>query len=382
MTRGAKPKRAGTKSGRRNLPADLPDAAEAALEDLLRVDDDDDDILTQHASAAYEDHTLRRQKILPEMRQSDSSIIPIDVLDEIHDDELADEVVTELPVLRVGVFEDATHLRSIQSAIGASGHVVAIAASGPEGRRQVLAAVRAGTLDTVVVALPGGEPIIDAALALETQRPVVIASVEAAPLVAVHRASGAGADLVAVRPHDIGTLAPIMLAANRLVIERKLAADPEPRGLVSYETFQRVLELAIIRAQKLEYPLSVALFSVELVSPPPPGISGIVRARAGNALIHSIREIDCATQLEGDRFLVMLPYTDLKRAAALAQKVIVAVNQGEPVMSGGRAYVPHVVGAAVAAHLEQPVSFARLVKDAMRTLEQARQDGADFAVQP
>jgi GGDEF domain-containing protein len=383
MTR-AKAKRAGTKGGNggRKLPTDLTEAAEVALDDLLREDEiEDDEILTMHAAGVYEDHTQRRARVAPpEDQMSESGTMPIDA--EPIDDIDGDEVITELPVLRVGVFEDATHLRSLQSAVGAAGHTITVAATGKAGRQQVLASVRAGELDAVIVALPGGEPIIDAALAVETQRPVVIASVEAAPLVAINRASVAGADLVTIRPHDVGTIAPVMLAANRLTIERKLAADPEPRGLVSYEAFQRVLELAIVRAQKLDYPLSVALFAIDLATPPPAGIGGIVRARAGNAVVHSIREIDVATQLEGDRFLVMLPYTDLKRAAALAQKVVAAVKDGEPVMSAGRAYPPRITGAAVAAKLSQPVSFARLLKDAMQTLEQARKDGADLAVQP
>lgn len=377
MTR-AKPKRAATRSGRRALPDDLPDAAEAALEDLLRIDEEDDELLSPHPDAPYEDRTMRRDKVA-ETEMSESGTMPIDALE---DDLESEEVVTELPVLRVAIFEDATHLRSLRSAVGAAGHMVALAASGTDGRQRVLDAVRAGAVEVVIVAIPGGESVIDASLALETQRPVVIASVDGAPLVAVNRASSVGADLVALRPHEIGTIAPVMLAANRLIIERKLAADPEPHGLVTYETFQRVLELAIVRAQKLDYPLSIALFSVDVQPPPPPGIGGIVRARAGNALIHAIREIDVATQLEGDRFLVLLPYTDLKRAAALAQKVVAAVSGGEPVVSGGRGYPPRITGAVVAAHLDQPVSFARLLKEAMRTLEQARKDGADLAVQP
>lgn len=367
MTR-AKTKRPGTKSGvrRSNIPDDLPDAAEAALDDLLRVDDGDDEILDASAVGAFEEHTMRRPKLDTE------------AIEEID----AEEVETALPVLRVGVFEDATNLRSAQSAIGAAGHVVAVAGSGVNGRQDVLAAVRGGTLEAVVVALPGGEAIIDAALALESRRPVVIASVDGSPVAAVNRASSAGADLVAIRPHDIGSIAPVMLAANRLMIERKLAADPEPRGLVAYEAFQRILELAILRAQKLEYPLSVVLFSVDVTPPPPPGVGGIVRARAGNAIMNTIRDIDVATQLEGDRFLVLLPYTDLKRATGLAQKVIAAVKSSEPVMASGRGYPPRITGAAVAARLTGAVSFAKLLKDAMSTLEQARRDGADLAVQP
>lgn len=379
MTRAKK--RASTKSGVRNsrLPDDLGDAAEAALDDLLRVDDDDDDeeLLTDSAGLPFEEHTMRRGKV-SEPDMSDSGTMPIDALDE----DIEEEVVTELPVLRVGIYEDATHLRSLSSAVGAAGHTIVLAASGSDGKQRVLGAVRSGAVDAVIVAVPGGEQIIDAALAVETQRPAVIASIDGAPISAVNRASSVGADLVALRPHDIGTIAPVMLAANRLTIERRLAADPEPHGLVTYEAFQRVLELAIVRAQKLEYPLSVALFAVDVQPPPPPGIGGIVRARAGNALIHSIREIDVATQLENDRFLVLMPYTDLKRATALAQKVITSVQSGEPVISGGRGYPPRVTGAAVAARLNQPVSFARLLKDAVNTLEQARKDGADFAVQP
>jgi hypothetical protein len=347
----ARTRRPGTRGGARSLPDDLPDAAEAALDDLL--------------ADPVGDRT---------------GTMPIDALDSEELD--GEEVATSLPVLRVAIWEDATHLRSAQSAAGATGHAITLAASGGDGKQRVLAAVRGGQVDAVLVALPGGEAIIDAALALEIARPVVIASVDAAPLIAVRRASAAGADLVAIRPHDAGTLAPILLAANRLTIERRLAADPEPRGLVTYEAFQRVLELAIVRAQKLEYPLSLALFSVDVSPPPPAGVAGIVRARAGNALVHALREIDCATHLEGDRFLVLMPYTDLKRAGALAQKVISAVQTADSVVAGGRPYPPRIVGAAVSVRQSQQVSFARLLEDAMNTLEQARRDGADLAVQP
>ena len=123
-----------------------------------------------------------------------------------------------------------------------------------------------------------------------------------------------------------------------LVLRAKLEeiSDPEPRGLQPFETFQRVLELEFKRARRFEYPLSVALFAIEIAPPPPPaGIRGILRARAGNAIIHTIRDIDLATQLDHERFLVLLPYTDLTGAAGLGRRVIAAVAQGEPVVSCG-----------------------------------------------
>lgn len=393
--KGGKPRRAGTKSGRRNdeLPSDIVDAAEAALDDLL-TRDSESDILerterrpkmplpappeTQSVDVeAYEQTTSRAPTSTNHVGTT-----PLDALDVMDDDLDEEQVVAEVPALRVAVFEHQTYLRSAQSAIAAAGHVVALGAAGREGLAKIVAGVRDGSLDVVFATVPGGEAIIDAALAVEPRRPVVVACVDGTPLDAVQRASAAGADLVAIRPHDVGTIAPVMFAATRLTIERRLAAEPEPAGLVPFETFQRVLELAIVRAQKLEYPLSVALFAVEVRPPPPPGIDGIVRARAGNALINAIREIDVATQLDAERFLVLLPYTDLKRASVLAQKAIAAVNGGEPVVAAGRSYPPRIIGAIAAARLNQPVSVAKLVKDATRTLEQARRDGADLAVQP
>jgi hypothetical protein len=210
----------------------------------------------------------------------------------------------------------------------------------------------------------------------------------------------ASADLVAVRPHDVGSLAPLLFAAARLMIERRVTAsargaeqalrarldelaDPEPRGLLPFEMFQRVLELEIRRAKRFEYALSVALFAVEVAgAPPPPGIRGILRARAGNALIHTIRDIDVATQLDHERFLVLLPYTDLKGASGLARRVIAAVGAIDPVITAGRSMSPKLVGAVSSASIGQPVSFAKLVKDASRALDGARKDGADLAVLP
>lgn len=313
-----------------------------------------------------------------------------------------ERVLEELPPLRFAVYEDGVHLASAQGAIVAAGHVVALGASGRDGMGRVLAAVRSShqALDVLIVALPGGEPIIDAALALEPRRPIIIAATTAKSVDSVQKAIAAGADLVTSRPHDVERFAPLLLSAGRLEAERRALllargnelmlrakveelSDPDPRGLQPMHIFQHTLELEIKRAKRFEYSLSVLLFAVEIPPPaPPPGILGILRARAGNALINSIRDIDIATQLDHERFLVLLPYTDLKGGANLARRIIAAVAQGDPVVSSGRTFLPRVVGAVAGAKPGEPVSFAKLVKDATRALENARRDGAELAVQP
>ena len=302
--------------------------------------------------------------------------------------------------LRVAIYEESAHLPSAQGAVVAAGHLVQLGAGGREGLARVLRELRAGELDVIIAALPGGESLVQAARALEPRRPIVIASVAGSPVDAVARGYAAGADLAVARPHDVERLAPVLFAASRLQLEKRVAlaargaeqvlrsrldelADPDPHGLMPFELFQRVLELEIKRAKRFEYPLSVALFAVEIAPPPPPpGIRGILRARAGNALIHSVRDIDIATQLDHERFLVLLPYTDLKGAAGLGRRVIAAVAAGDPVVAAGRTFPPRLVGSVAGALPGHAISFAKLMKDATRALDQARRDGAELAVQP
>jgi hypothetical protein len=61
--------------------------------------------------------------------------------------------------------------------------------------------------------------------------------------------------------------------------------------------------------------------------------------------------------------------------------VIASIASGDPVVSAGRSFPPRVIGAVAAAN-EGDISFARLMKDATRALEQARRDGAELAVHP
>lgn len=397
------------KSSPTDLPEDLADAAEAALDDLLgggtmdrsaSIPIDLDDVAFDTAANPVVEpppppvaappkklppppskKPAARAKTLPPTAEADAQPGP------------------QIPELHVAVYEQPEHLASAQGAVVANGHRVVVGASGTPGLTKVADQIVSG-LDAVIVSLPGGEPVIDIALAQDPRRPIVIAAVSGKKSDAVKRAIAAGADLVTTRPHDPDRLAPALLAAARLHAERKIAqnargaeavlrakleelSDPDIRGLQPFETFQRVLELEFKRARRFEYPLSVALFAVEVPPPPPPaGIRGILRARAGNALIHTIRDIDLATQLDHERFLVLLPYTDLAGAAGLGRRVVAAVAQGDPVVSAGRTFPPRVVGAVAGARPGQELSFAKLMKDATQALAQARRDGAELAVQP
>lgn len=69
-------------------------------------------------------------------------------------------------------------------------------------------------------------------------------------------------------------------------------------------------------------------------------------------------------------------------AALLARRVLAAVAAGDPVIATGRAFAPKFVGAVAGAKPGQQLSFARLMRDATRALDQARHDGAELAIQP
>ncbi|HEX4421754.1 MAG TPA: hypothetical protein VH165_27775 [Kofleriaceae bacterium] len=317
--------------------------------------------------------------------------------------------------LRMLVLETASHLSTAQGAVVAAGHVVVRGASGPAGIEKLIGEV--GQVDALLVALPGGEPLIDAALALGPTRPVVIAAATASAIEGARRAAGAGADLVVVRPHDVERVAPILFAAARLAeARRQLAAhghgaaggpgagdgagldgdladglaglDDEGDGggdtgaLQSSEVFRATVERELERALRYAYPLSVALFGLEIAPPPPPpGVRGILRARTGNALVNAVRDIDRVTELEHDRFLVLMPYTDRLAAAEVARRILSAVAAADPVVAAGRSYPPKVIGAVVGIRPGEPQTYDRLLHDATQLLEQTSVTGASLAVE-
>jgi len=345
------------------------------------------------------DRSARVRRRLESEDVSSGGVRAISVGDAVEDD-LVVEVgdVVELRPLTVAIHADPPQVAAAKAAIAVVGHRVVAAASGSIGVEQIKSLLRSQSADALLVGVPGGEVLIDTALALAPRRPVVIAACEGTSMEAVRRAGSVGADLAIARPIEPERLAPILFAASRLVDERNSTnaargsetilrarldalVEPEPGSLQPFELFQRVLELELKRSRRYGYPIAVALFAIDIPPPePPPGVRGILRARAGNALIHAIRDIDMATEVDQERFLVLLPYTTLAGAAEVARRIIGAVTKGDPVVAVGRTFPPRIVGAVAGALAGQPLSFSRLMRDATQALEQARRDGAELAV--
>jgi PleD family two-component response regulator len=266
----------------------------------------------------------------------------------------------------------------------------------------------------MLVGIPGGEPLIEAARALGPRRPIVIAASTASAPEAVRRAVQIGADLATARPHDAERLAPVLFAASRLVERPRPAhgaavaalieetegvieethgvtdraiddmldelSDLEPAGFVPLAAFDQRAAAELERAGRYGYPLAVALCSLENTEPPPE-LRGLLRARAGNALVHAVRDIDLATELGDDRFLVLMPYTDRALAAEVARRVLAAVADGDPVVAAGRSFPLRLVGAVAATRPADRRGFPQLVHDVTQLLEQALATGASLAVE-
>ncbi|HEY4182207.1 MAG TPA: diguanylate cyclase [Kofleriaceae bacterium] len=376
-------------------------ALERALEDEEEDGDDDFGVLAEPLPPPPPSRLPRvdlaaRNKPQPIV----ADVKPTEVAQAVaHSADFAVEVPNPL---RVAVHETAPNLQSAGLAIAGAGHLMTLGASGREGLAKIHKACTQGEIDAVIVGLPGGEWLIQAALSLGGAAPIVIAACDGKPTDAIRTASAAGAALVAMRPHDPGRIAPVLLAASRMAENRRDMSEAREKeasliarldshaegheaelgDLQPFDLFKRTLELELKRVKRYQYALSVALFALEVPEASPPGVRGLLRARAGNALVQSIRDIDMATVLDQDRFLVLLPYTDLNGATHVARRILSAVDALPPLKMGGVTVQAQLTGAIAGAKPGTQVSLGKLMKDATRALEAARRDGAELAVQP
>jgi GGDEF domain-containing protein/xanthosine utilization system XapX-like protein len=304
------------------------------------------------------------------------------------------------PRTTVAVLDTAEHVAEARATVEALGHTLASAGSGAAAGRKLLELLRApAPPEVVVVGLPGGEAVIDAARALEPRRPVLVAAIGGAGATAADRAHAAGADLVTRRPHDAEHLGPVLMAAAVLAAERArlltlqgneqlLRArldEPDPfdgeTGFTSFERFKQVLELELKRARRYHYQLSVCQLALNRGDPPPPvAIVHQLRMKVVRAVRSAIRDIDYPVEIADDRFLVLLPYTDTIGATLVARRILGAIRDAGPVPDAGRAWTPAVSCGVAGVPPGQPVSMAQLMRDAGEALRSARQRNVDLVV--
>lgn len=319
-----------------------------------------------------------------------------DLTAPIDDEQLVEEAeLPPLPGARVALWEPAAAaLTAARATVVAHGYEVAIAAAGAAAVAQVIARLGEDPApDVVLVGLPGGEAVLDAARALAPRRPVLIAAVPGAGKNAAERAHAAGADLIALRPHELERLGPVLVAAAQLAAERNellTVRGTEARmrdrldrfgqadtvtGFQQLEFFQRVLELEIKRARRYGYPLSVCLLRQVDPAKVPAAVKRDLRSRAAAAVASAIRDIDMPVELAPDRFLVLLPYTDADNAALVAQRIVAAVDKHEPVRGDNQAWRASVVAGVSGVSAGGELSFAKLMRDAGAALRAAEDAG-------
>jgi diguanylate cyclase (GGDEF)-like protein len=102
--------------------------------------------------------------------------------------------------------------------------------------------------------------------------------------------------------------------------------------------------------------------------------------RAAAGIRAAVRDIDFPVELADDRFLVLLPYTDVAGASVVARRIIEAVRAARPVRAGGRSWTPQVVAGVAGIAAGQPVSMAQLMRDAGEALRSARRRGLELVV--
>ncbi len=326
---------------------------------------------------------------------------PRDLTAPIDDEQLVEEAeLSPLPAARVAICETSgAALTQARAAVVAHGYEVAIAAGGASGVPQVIARLREDPPpDVVLVGLPGGEAVLDAARALAPRKPVLIAAVPGAGKVAAERAHAAGADLVALRPHDLERLGPVLFAAAKLAAERhelltmrgtearlrdrldRFGHADTVTGFQQLEFFQRVLELEIKRARRYGYPLSVCLLRQADPSKVPAAVKRDLRVRAAAAVASAIRDIDMPVELPPDRFLVLLPYTDADNAAMVAQRIVAAVRKHEPVRGNNQEWRASVIAGVSGVAAGGDLSFAKLMRDAGAALRAAEETSEDVMI--
>jgi len=158
-------------------------------------------------------------------------------------------------------------------------------------------------------------------------------------------------------------------------------ADAET-GFRHFDFFRQLLVMEIKRAKRYGYPLAACLIALDpwMRGEPPPEVNRALRSRVSAAISSCIREIDLPVDLNEDRFLAFLPYTDLEGAERVGERIAHAVRSFGTVRGGDEDYQLSVSVGIAATRPGKPVSFARLMRDATSAVRAAQLKGGGQVV--
>jgi two-component system cell cycle response regulator len=201
------------------------------------------------------------------------------------------------------------------------------------------------------------------------------------------RARGAvaeGADGVLVGPltaSSVGTLAAFAAklrdgAEKMAELEAALSTRRQAGGH-DLAFLKRLLFVEVRRSRRYAYPLSLALLEVDgwraLAAQLAPEARTALLADLLRLVTHSLRDIDLAVPLTGERLVVLLPHTRAEGGLRVARRLCAKIRE-----RGGAPALTASVGVATHGG-DGTVSFGGLVKRAGEALARAREAGGDRA---
>jgi diguanylate cyclase (GGDEF)-like protein len=135
------------------------------------------------------------------------------------------------------------------------------------------------------------------------------------------------------------------------------------------------------RAKRYGYSLAAALVQID---PPDVELSPVdtrrLRERVAVAITSNIRDIDYPVEHVDGRVLIFLPYTDLDGATEVGNRVVKAVRKLAR-LETDEGEVQATISVGISAQREgQPISFARLMRDANQALRAAALKGGNRVV--
>lgn len=168
----------------------------------------------------------------------------------------------------------------------------------------------------------------------------------------------------------------------RQALAQKALIDPVTR-FYRFDIFKHIILLEVKRAKRYAYPLAILLLAFDNFQ----RVSGYlkpdqrrdlythVRRQVGTC----IRDIDIPLLFAEEKVLVVMPHTDLRGAAVVADRIRSQVGQVDP--GGSLAQLKLTVSIAVASTEQAELrSFGTLIREAMRGLQEAEFKGGDVVL--